>query len=230
MIQCHGVEKRYWAPFQEELLYWRLDELSIARGERVLVTGPSGCGKTTLLNLLAGLLPVDSGSIEVNGTHMEQLSTSDADMFRGANLGLIFQSFHLLPSLTVMENVLLGARFGRKWSGHEAHIKADALLKQVGLQARTHYRSNHLSIGEQQRVAIARALINEPPLLLADEPTASLDARNTLAVLDLLFQLCEAQGTTLLVVSHDVSMASRFSRQIDASPWMRQSATEVNHV
>jgi len=207
-----------------------MDELSVARGERALVTGPSGCGKTTLLNLLAGLLSVDAGSIKVNGTHVEQLSTSDADVFRGANLGLIFQSFHLLPSLTVLENVLLGARFGRKWDGHEAHVKAEALLQQVGLTARKHYRSNHLSIGEQQRVAIARALINEPPLLLADEPTASLDARNSVIVLDLLFELCEVHGTTLLVVSHDASIASRFSRQIDAAPWMHRQDEEVSHV
>jgi putative ABC transport system ATP-binding protein len=230
MIECHGVEKHYRAPFQEELLHWRLEELSIARGERVLVTGPSGCGKTTLLNLLAGLLPPDAGSIEVNGTRVDELSTSDADVFRGANLGLVFQSFHLLPSLTVLENILLGARFGRKWSGHEAHVKAEKLLRQVGLTARQHYHSHHLSIGEQQRVAIARALINEPPLLLADEPTASLDTRNTSTVLDLLFQLCDAQGTTLLVVSHDTSIASRFQRQIDAAPWMRKQTAEVSYV
>ena len=229
MISCHGVEKRYRAPFQEELLRWRLDDLAIARGERVLVTGPSGCGKTTLLNLLSGLLQPDAGSIEVNGTRVDLLDTSEADVFRGANLGLIFQSFHLLSSLTVLDNVLLGARFGRKWGGHEARVKSEALLAQVGLSARKKYHPNQLSIGEQ-RVAIARALVNEPLLLLADEPTASLDARNSATVLDLLFQLCQVQGTTLLVVSHDASIASRFTRQIDAAPWMRKAQAEVNYV
>jgi putative ABC transport system ATP-binding protein len=229
MISCHGLRKEFITPLLESPLQWQLDELEIARGERVLVAGPSGCGKTTLLNLLAGLLMPDAGEITVDGVRVDQLSTSEADRFRGGHLGLIFQSFHLLSPLTVRDNLLLGARYGRKWGGHDAQTRATALLEQVGLRARQSHRPGQLSIGEQQRVAIARALINEPSVLLADEPTASLDAVNAVRVLDLLFDLCAAQGTTLLVVSHDPAIAARFDRRIDAAAWMHV-VPEVSHV
>jgi len=230
MIRCESVEKEFVTIDQHQRVRWALADLTIERGERVIVTGPSGCGKTTLLNLLAGMLRLDSGSITVDGVRVDQLSTSEADVFRGQHLGLIFQSFQLLTPLTVLENVLLGARYGRKWHGHAACEKAENLLEQVGLSARKHYRPSQLSIGEQQRVAIARALINEPPLLLADEPTASLDAANVAIVLDLLFKLCESHGTTLVTVTHDLTAASRFDRQINAAPWMRPATQEESHV
>ena len=210
MIHCQGVEKRFITPFQESMLHWRLDALQIDQGERVLIAGPSGCGKTTLLNLLTGLISADAGEITINGIRIDLLDISAKDHFRGQHIGHIFQSFHLLSTLTVMDNVLLGARYGRKWSAHEARVKADALLDHVGLGKRKSYRPGQLSIGEQQRVSIARALINEPPVMLADEPTASLDAKNAGTVLDLLFDLCAEHGTTLVAVSHDTSIASRF--------------------
>jgi ABC-type lipoprotein export system ATPase subunit len=230
MIHCRGVEKQFLTPFQETKLRWRLDALDIAPGERVLVAGPSGCGKTTLLNLLTGLIRADAGEISIDGMRVDTLDTSAMDIFRGQHIGHIFQSFHLLAPLTAMENILLGARYGRKWSAHEAAGKAEHLLEEVGLGARKHYRPGQLSIGEQQRVAIARALINEPPVMLADEPTASLDTKNAAAVLDLLFALCREHGTTLVAVSHDPSIAARFDRQLDAAAWMRTSEAEVAYV
>jgi len=231
IIECHAVEKHFQpVDRQHGHCRWRMDEISISPGERIIVTGPSGCGKTTLLNLLAGLLRPDAGTITVNGVRVDTLSTPQADIFRGQHLGLIFQSFQLIASLTVFENILLGARYGRKWDRHEGRDRAEQLLKKVGLNERKDHRPARLSIGEQQRVAIARALINEPPLLLADEPTASLDRANTERVLDLLFALCAEHNSTLVTVSHDQQMASRFDRIVDLSACMQRDAGEVAHV
>lgn len=229
MISCSQVRKTYLSSSGN--VQWSLEALRIAAGENILVTGPSGCGKTTFLNLIAGLLRPDAGAIAINDTRIDQLTPAELDLFRGQHIGLIFQSFQLLPSLTARDNVLLGARYGRKWSPHEAREKADVLLRQVGLQPVQHARPNRLSLGEQQRVAIARALINDPILLLADEPTASLDEHNATCVLDLLFELSKARGTTLVMVSHDTRHAPRFSRSLDAGAWLtRTGATEASHV
>jgi putative ABC transport system ATP-binding protein len=227
MIACSNLHKRFTSRNRQVTSQWRLDELAIAKGERVLISGPSGCGKTTLLNLVAGLLRPDSGSLTVAGVRVDQLNTSHADVFRGRHVGLIFQSFQLLTPLTVTDNVLLGARYGRRWSSHDAHARATSLLDHVGLATARHQHPAELSLGEQQRVAIARALVNEPPLLLADEPTASLDAANAAKVLDLLFDLCAEHGTTLVAISHDRSIAPRFQRTIDASGWMTATREEV---
>jgi len=204
--------------------------LTVAPGERVIVTGPSGCGKTTLVNLLSGLLRPDAGVIIVDGVRVDQLSTAQADIFRGNHIGLVFQSFQLLRPLSVLDNVLLGARYGRRWRGAEARERAEALLAQVGLADRRSCPAAQLSLGEQQRVAVARALINEPPLLLADEPTASLDARNAEAVLDLLLGLSAHHGATLLVVTHNAALAPHFQRCLDASGWISSDAKEAAYV
>lgn len=157
---------------------------------------------------------------------IDQMTISEIDVFRGQHIGLIFQSFQLLSTLTVLDNLLLGAQFGRKWTAAEARERARRLLADVGLSGRATAFPKRLSIGEQQRVAIARALINEPPVVLADEPTASLDQRNSAAVLELLFRLSEMHGATLVMVSHDPSVASRFTRSIDATSWMQLSKKE----
>ena len=217
MIICRSLEKRYPSLDGDHVVQWALPELSIEKGACVLITGPSGCGKTTLLNLLAGLIRPDAGTILVNEVRVDELSTAEADIFRGQHLGLVFQSFQLIAPLTVLDNILLGARYGRKWDSHEARERADQLLEQVGLRNRRNHRPSQLSIGEQQRVAIARALINEPLVLLADEPTASLDTSNPTKVMDLLFALCASHGTTLVAVSHDTSLIPRFTERIDAT-------------
>lgn len=229
MITCERVEKTFHAPAQQQALCWRLDALQVEKGERVLITGPSGCGKTTLLNLLAGLLRPDAGSITVDGVRVDELSIAQADRYRGRHLGLVFQSFQLIPALSVLDNLLLGARYGRKLPPHAARERAEALLAEVGLRERMRLSPGRLSIGEQQRVAIARALINDPPVLLADEPTASLDARNSAIVLDLLFKLCSERQATLVVVSHHAHIADAFDRRIEADGWMRHGE-EVSHV
>jgi putative ABC transport system ATP-binding protein len=224
------VRKLFPGPDRSTALQWYLPELSVAAGETVMVTGPSGCGKTTLVNLVAGLLQADAGAVVVEGRNVEEMTTAEADVFRGNHLGLVFQSFQLLRPLTVLENLLLGARYGRRWHGHEARQRAEALLEQVGLTDRSHYRAARLSIGEQQRVAVARALINEPPVVLADEPTASLDTRNSEAVLELLLGLCARQRTTLVVVTHNAGLAPHFQRLVDASGWMTAIGKEAAHV
>ena len=230
MIDCQSLEKRYPAREGDRIVQWAVPSLSIAKGASVLITGPSGCGKTTLLNLLAGMLRPDAGTITVNGVRVDELSTAEADVFRGRHLGLVFQSFQLIAQLSVLDNILLGARYGRKWEGPEAYERAERLLEQVGLSTRRRHRPGQLSIGEQQRVAIARALINEPPVLLADEPTASLDTRNSTTVMDLLFALCASEGTTLVVVSHDTLLIPRFPERIDATAWMQAPVEEMPHV
>ena len=226
-IECREVLKLFPTDDPAMFLRWYLPELTVARGETVMITGPSGCGKTTLVNLLAGLLKEDSGQITVEGVRVDQLSIAQADVFRGDHLGLVFQSFQLLRPLTVMENLLLGARYGRKLRGAEAHERAEELVEQVGLSARRHYRAAQLSIGEQQRVAVARALINEPAVVLADEPTASLDPRNAEAVLDLLLGLCEGEGATLVLVTHNAGLAPHFGRCLQAKHWMSTVSREV---
>ncbi len=226
MVVCNRLHKQFALRDRSPGQRWVLEELTIERGERVLVTGPSGCGKTTLLNVIAGLLCPDAGTVTVDGIRVDQLRPAQVDVFRGRCIGLVFQSFQLLTALSVLDNVTLGARYGRKWSAHQAHERATALLESVGLLSRRRHHPGELSLGEQQRVAIARALINEPPLLLADEPTASLDVRNATSVLDLLFDLCARTGTTLVAISHDTSIAARTDRVIDASRWM-VGATEV---
>jgi len=226
-LSCQGLLKQFPTADPATLLRWYLPELSVAPGETVMITGPSGCGKTTLVNLLAGLLEADSGEITVQGVRVDQLSTAQSDRFRGDHLGLVFQSFQLLRPLTVLENLLVGARYGRKLSRQESHERAEALLEQVGLAERRHHRASQLSIGEQQRVAVARALINEPPVVLADEPTASLDQRNAEAVLDLLLGLCARQGATLLMVTHNAGLASHFGRCLQAGDWISTVAKEA---
>jgi ABC-type lipoprotein export system ATPase subunit len=230
VILCEHVQKRFSARGSGAERRWDVEELRVEKGERVLVSGPSGCGKSTLLNLLAGLVRPDAGQITVDGQRLDQMSTYMADVFRGQHIGLVFQSFQLLPPLSALDNVLLGVRYGRKFAGREARTRAEALLERVGLRAWRGHRPAELSLGEQQRVAIARALVNEPPLILADEPTASLDAANAAAVLDLLFEMCQANRATLVTISHDTGMAPRFDRVVDASPWMSAAEGVGAHV
>src|SRR5262249_22738548 len=152
------------------------------------------------LNLIAGILLPDEGEILVNGIDPTKLSEAARDQFRATNIGYVFQSFNLLQGFTALENVLLGQMFG---GGNGSKDRAIQLLKSVGLEHRLHHKPRALSVGEQQRVAIARALVNAPPLVLADEPTGSLDATNGAAVLELLRQVCADGKHTLLMVTHD---------------------------
>jgi putative ABC transport system ATP-binding protein len=189
----------------------RLRQFELRAGEQVVLVGHSGSGKSTLLNLIAGIVVPDGGEILVNGTGLATLSEAARDRFRAANIGYVFQSFNLLQGFTALENVLLGQMFG---AGNGGEARAVELLKNVGLGQRLHHKPRALSVGEQQRVAIARALVNAPPLVLADEPTGSLDEKNGQSVLALLRQVCADGKHTLLLVTHDPAVMKSFERVV----------------
>ncbi len=183
--------------------------LSIEPGEWVAVTGPSGSGKTTLLNVLSGLDRPSSGRVEVGGVDLSTLSSRELARYRQRTIGLVFQQFHLIPYLTSLENVMLAQYVHSVTDRGEA----EEALRRVGLGERSHHLPSQLSGGEQQRVCIARALINQPPLILADEPTGNLDAVNEAVVMSLLADLHQ-RGHTLVLVTHDLSIAARADREI----------------
>jgi putative ABC transport system ATP-binding protein len=184
-------------------------DLSVPRGQFVSVVGPSGSGKSTLLSLVAGLDAPSSGQVFLDGQNITWINEDDLADLRGAKVGFIFQSFHLIPSLTAYENVLVPMEI----MGYpSARARAEALVDEVGLRDRAHHYPSQLSGGEQQRVAIARAFSNDPGLLLADEPTGNLDVRNGTHILELLVKLNRERGTTLMLVTHDHALASMADR------------------
>ncbi len=184
---------------------------SIIAGETVAITGSSGSGKTTLLGLMAGLDVPSQGSITVDGQNISALSEDERALFRGKNVGFVFQSFHLLPSLTALENVALPLDL---MGDKEATTKASAYLQQVGLGHRMGHFPAQLSGGEQQRVAIARAFASQPKYLFADEPTGNLDAKTGSTIIDLLFDLNKKYNTTLILVTHEQRLAGHCQRQL----------------
>ncbi|MEP7118260.1 MAG: ABC transporter ATP-binding protein [Acidobacteriota bacterium] len=180
-------------------------DLTVPDGQFLAIVGPSGSGKTTLLGLMAGLDAPSTGVIEIGGTDITALDEDRLAVLRGARIGFVFQFFHLVPSLTALENVLVPMELvGRR----DARARAVALLGEVGLADRGHHYPAQLSGGEQQRVAIARALANDPPLILADEPTGNLDGANGRHVLDLLLSVRTARQVTLVLVTHDHEIAA----------------------
>lgn len=185
--------------------------LEIRAGQFVSVTGPSGCGKSTLLQLMGGLDQPTSGRVWFRGQPLD--SGVNLDRLRSREIGFVFQAFHLLPNLTARENVQL-PMFGDGRTDAERVSRAEDLLRQVGLVERVRHLPSELSIGQRQRVAIARALANAPAMVLADEPTGSLDTTSGGEVMDLLAQLHAEQGLTLVVVTHDAAVAARAERQV----------------
>lgn len=188
-----------------------LPSLDVARGECVGMRGESGSGKTTLLNVIAGILPADSGQVEIAGEAMTGLSETARDVLRARHIGYLFQTFNLLPGLTALENVQLGMTFRPRGNvpPREAAIQA---LDRVGLTDRRAHRPAQLSVGQQQRVAIARALAGRPTLVLADEPTSSLDEARAAQCLELLIEFTGECEAALLLVSHDERMLAGFDR------------------
>lgn len=181
--------------------------IMVQRGEFIALRGASGAGKSTLLNLLAGLDIPDKGSVRIDGEPATQeLSDYELTRIRNRKIGFIFQSYHLLPEFDALENVTMPARIARR-PYRETEQKAIHLLEQVGLKDRMEHRPTELSGGEQQRVAIARALINDPPLLIADEPTGNLDSLTGQEILNLLLQLRNERGCTLIMATHDAEIA-----------------------
>jgi ABC-type lipoprotein export system ATPase subunit len=189
-------------------------DFTARRGEFVALRGSSGAGKSTLLHLLGGLDRPDSGGVHVCGTDLATLSTTALTEFRNRRVGFIFQAYHLLPELDAVENTALPARMARMPAA-KAQAKAEDLLGRVGLGERFEHRPYELSGGEQQRVAIARCLINDPELILADEPTGNLDTKTGTEVLDVLLALRAERGTTLIIATHDPKVAARAERVVD---------------
>jgi putative ABC transport system ATP-binding protein len=189
-----------------DIPHWRVE-----RGEQFALFGPSGSGKTTFLNLLAGLLTPHSGRLKVCGHSLEGLPEAKRDRFRAQYIGYIYQSFNLLQGFTAAENVLLGMTFSPQKGDPN---QAESLLSEVGLSHRLNFYPAQLSLGEQQRVAVARALANRPQLILADEPTGSLDPKNRDGVLKLLRDVCQKHGCTLVLVSHEKDVIAWFEKAI----------------
>ena len=191
------------------MLVLAVPDFELARDEHCALIGPSGVGKTTLLHVLAGILRPTSGSVTLDGEVLYPAADHD-DRWRATRIGVIPQLLHLLPSLSALDNVRLAQYFvGSAESG-----TASALLKDLGLQARLNARPEKLSVGEQQRVAIARAIVNKPRLLLADEPTSSLDDANSERAVELLFEAARMTGALLVVATHDARIRERFPRQV----------------
>jgi putative ABC transport system ATP-binding protein len=185
--------------------------LSVARGEAVGIVGPSGSGKSTLLMVLAGLEGVDGGTVRIAGEMLNGRSEDEIARFRGRNIGIVFQSFHLIPNMTALENVAVPLELA---GVGDAFAIAERELAAVGLGERTKHYPGQLSGGEQQRVAIARALAPSPSILIADEPTGNLDQATGRHIADLLFAKARERGTTLVLVTHDPALAARCQRQI----------------
>ncbi len=192
-------------------------------GARVSLFGPSGCGKSTLLNLTTGLLRADEGVIRVDNEEIQNLSESRLDAFRGERIGFVFQTFNLLAPFTALQNVIVGMRFADVVPDKEWKARARAMLERVGLGHRMNSKPGILSVGERQRVAIARALVNEPKLIVADEPTGSLDPKTAEGVMSLLLELCEQEGVTLLLVTHDRGIAERLPQLFDCTDLVKES-------
>jgi ABC-type lipoprotein export system ATPase subunit len=212
IVRCEALVKIY-AP-GSPVAVRALDgiDVTVARGEHVAIVGESGSGKTTLMHLLGGLDRPTSGTVTIDGTRLDQASGAALAAIRARRIGFVFQGSNLIPTLDALENVLLAARYARYAPG-PALVRARTLLADLGLAERMRHRPAELSGGQQQRVAIARALVNEPTILLADEPTGNLDSRTAESILD-LFNALNAGGQTLVVVTHSPAVYERAQRVI----------------
>ncbi|MFH5186092.1 ABC transporter ATP-binding protein [Paenibacillus sp. TAB 01] len=214
MIQIRNVHKSFRMG-ASRLPILHIAGWSAGRGQRIALIGPSGSGKSTLLHLLGGVIAADSGEIHVSGQPLHSFTEAQRDRFRAEQVGYIFQDFHLIASLTARQNVELV--LPRSWSRKERDSELQAWFERVGLQDRQHHLPAQLSRGQQQRIAIIRALIHRPPLVLADEPTGSLDWEAAGSVMRLLLSLCEEEGRTLLTVTHDLHLADLFPMKAEMS-------------
>jgi len=210
MLSLHDVNKVVLSG-EDQLQLLDSISLDIAKGESLAIVGRSGSGKSTLLGLMAGLDRASSGSIELAGQKLEQLDEEGLAKLRASHVGFVFQSFQLLASMTALENVMLPLELA---GIPDAEKRAYEWLEKVGLGERTHHYPTQLSGGEQQRVAVARAFASGPDVLFADEPTGSLDTQTGEQVADLLFELNREVGTTLVLVTHDSTLAARCSKEV----------------
>lgn len=219
-LELKNVTKSYREPGGGVLPVLQIEQFSLQQGEQVALLGPSGGGKSTLLNVISGISTADSGEIRIGGIDLAKLPEPARDRFRAERIGFVFQTFHLLPAFTALENVLLGMSF----SGKVNRQYARELLQRVGLGARLQHKPAQLSVGEQQRVSVARALANRPVLMLADEPTASVDPANQEVILQLLQETCREHNVTLLLVTHAQEVSRRFERVEQLDQFNRRKA------
>ena len=212
MIKLTGINKIYRTNEIETLALENVN-LDVAKGEFVSIMGPSGCGKSTLLNIMGLLDAPSSGKIEINGTSVESMKDKELAAFRNKTLGFVFQSFHLINSLNVIDNVELPLLY-RKMAAKERTRLAKEVLERVGLSHRMRHMPTQLSGGQCQRVAIARAIVGNPDIILADEPTGNLDSKMGAEVMELLHKLNKEDGRTIVMVTHNEEQAKQTSRTI----------------
>ena len=210
IVQAIGLSKQVQSGDQPLLILHEVN-FSVEAGDSLAIVGASGSGKSTLLGLLAGLDVPSSGKVLLNGTDLFALDEDGRARLRGELAGFVFQSFQLLPALNALENVMLPLEL---IGANDARSRAEASLQQVGLSARAHHLPKHLSGGEQQRVALARAFVTRPKILFADEPTGNLDATTGAQIIELMLELNRAQGTTLILVTHDENLAAQCGKQL----------------
>jgi putative ABC transport system ATP-binding protein len=211
MFKLHQVTKSYVRRGQEVIAF-QVPHMEIAQGEYVAIVGPSGSGKTTLLSLLGGMLSPSSGEVLLDDVSLFDLGVAERTALRRQKIGFVFQTFNLVPYLTAIENVQVPLYLA-DMPVPQQHERAVELLTQVGLAERLHHKPSELSIGQQQRVALARTLANDPPIILADEPTGNLDPDSRGVVLD-FFEAFHAQGRTIIMVTHDPTAARRAQRTL----------------
>ena len=220
-MQAENLGKQVASPEGRLTILEKVD-LAIHRGESLAIVGVSGSGKSTLLGLMAGLDTPTSGRIVLDGTDLNTLDEDGRARLRNHRVGFVFQSFQLLPSLTALENVMLPLELA---GNNEPDVVARDRLSEVGLAERLHHYPNQLSGGEQQRVAIARAFVCEPRILFADEPTGNLDKKTAEQIIDLLFRLNRNRGTTLVLVTHDSTIAEHCNRRLTLAGGMIDTST-----
>jgi putative ABC transport system ATP-binding protein len=215
-IRIRLLEKWYPSPAGERVYALNVEAFDVVCGERVAITGPSGSGKSTLLHVIAGIVPASAGEVEVLGTPIHSAAEIARDALRGRSIGIVFQTFNLLGTFSALENVMLPMSMASSNGGARDHeARAAALLERLGLGDRLHHRPAQLSAGQRQRVAIARALANRPRIVLADEPTAHVEASMAAEALDLLQDSCAEVGASLVVATHDPMAMARFSRVVE---------------
>jgi len=209
MLDLKDIKKSFLEPDGSELPILDIPQFHVAEAEQVVLVGRSGCGKTTLLHIVAGISRPDSGQVRIDDWETTILSEAECDRFRAGRIGYVFQTFNLLSGFSALENVLLAMRFARSGA---TKLRAKQLLERVGLAHRMTHKPTQLSVGEQQRVAVARALVNRPKVLLADEPTANVDAGHQQQVLDLIRETCGEENVALVLVTHSAEVADQFER------------------
>jgi ABC-type lipoprotein export system ATPase subunit len=209
MLLLKDIKKGFRQPDGTALPVLDIPEFRVDEGEQMVMVGQSGCGKTTLLHVIAGISRPDSCKVRIDDWDITLMPESERDRFRAERIGYVFQTFNLLAGFSAFENVMLSMRFAR---GRMDKARARHLLDRVGLSHRTTHRPAQLSVGEQQRVAVARALANKPQLLLADEPTANVDAGHQQQILDLIRETCQEENVALIIVTHSQEVAQQFPR------------------